>query len=254
MPGAMPPRPLDADFDRAGIALVIHDNIDGEYTTMELVARCIYEQPGMPAGFHLDMARQASDEGRHAAALERLAESCGVKYGDLPVYSYAYDALYQFKPCAAGSRDELLWRLLLRATVHEGSSLDELAYQARRRTALQQNEMADLFRYLLADELFHVESGIKWTRYLCIQLGKSPAEEREKARGHYEAGMLRRRLQFIKAHPEEAAHEEAQLNELRAHQEKNTDPFPIAMGINLAARRAVGFTDEDIAQAARWEL
>jgi uncharacterized ferritin-like protein (DUF455 family) len=253
-PGALRPIPFNATTDRAGIALILHNNINGEYTTMELMARCSYEHPDMRAEFHLDMARQASDEARHAAALERLAESYGVRYGDLAVYTYTYDALYQFAACPPGSRQELLWRLLLRATVQEGSSLDDLAFQAKRRALLDQHEMADLFRCLLADEIFHVRSGLKWTRELSNELGKTPIEERARARGHYEAGILVRRHRFVKEHPEQAAREEAERKELLEYRASEGGDAARELVLQVPLRKLAGFSDEDIEQAARWEF
>lgn len=255
IPGALRPLPLDANTDRAGIGLILHNNINGEYTTMELVSRCSYEHPGMRSDFHLDMARHASDEARHAAALERVAESYGVRYGDLPVYTYTYDALYQFGGvCEPGSKTELLWRLLLRATVQEGSSLDDLVFQAKRREFLGQHDIADTFRCILADEIFHVRGGLKWTREIAGELGKRPLEERERARGHYETGMLLRRSRFVKAYPELAAREAAYQKELIEYRKQHAIKLPVEPILQRELRMAAGYTDEDIAQAAKWEF
>lgn len=254
IPGALRALPLDANTDRAGIGLILHNNVNGEYTTMELVARCSYEHPDMRLDFHLDMARHASDEARHAGALERLALDYGVKYGDLPVYSYTYDGLYQFGTCPIGSREELLWRLLLRATVQEGSSLDDLVFQAKRREYLDQHEIADTFRSILADELFHVRGGLKWTRELCKELGKDELKEREKARAHYEAGILVRRRRFLQEHPDLAAKEAAYQKEMADYRRENAITLPMELTLQVDLRKSAGFTDDDIAQARKWEF
>jgi uncharacterized ferritin-like protein (DUF455 family) len=252
-PGALRPLPLDSNTDPAGTGLVLHNNINGEYTTMELVSRCSYEYPEMRSDFHLDMARHASDEARHAVAFERLAENYGVRYGDLPVYTYTYDALYQFDRCPEGSKHELLWRLLLRATVQEGTSLDDLIFQAKRREFLQQYDIADTFRCILADELYHVRGGLKWTRELCNELGKKPLEERELARGLYNVGMLLRRNRFLKEHPDLAAREAAYQKELQEYRRQHEIKLPVERVLHKELRKVAGFTDEDIAQAAKWE-
>jgi uncharacterized ferritin-like protein (DUF455 family) len=254
IPGELRPIPLDANTDRAGIGLILHNNVNGEYTTMELVSRCSYEHPDMRLDFHLDMARHASDEARHAEALERLAADYGVQYGDKPVYSYTYDALYQFGSCPIGSRDELLWRLLLRATVQEGSSLDDLVFQAKRRAFLGQQEIADTFQSILADEIFHVRGGLKWTRELCGELGKDPLKERESARAYYEAGIVARRQRFLKEHPDLAAKEIRYHKELAAYRKANAVKLPVDMVLQVGLRKKAGFSDEDIAQAAKWEF
>lgn len=254
IPGALRPLPLDANTDRAGIALILHNNINGEYTTMELVSRCSYEHPEMRSDFHLDMARHASDEARHAEAFERLAEGYGVRYGDLPVFTYTYDALYQFSTCMEGSKDELLWRLLLRATVQEGTSLDDLIFQAKRREHLGQWDIADTFRSILADEIFHVRGGLKWTRELCDDLGKKPLAERERARGLYNVGILVRRNRFLKEHPDLAAREAAYQKELHEYRRQYEIKLPVERVLQRELRQVAGFTEEDIAQAAKWEF
>jgi uncharacterized ferritin-like protein (DUF455 family) len=251
--GALRPVPFDAYMDPKGIGVILHNNINGEYTTMELVARCSYEHPDMPAAFHLDMARHASDEARHALAFERLAASYGVRYGDYAVYTYTYDALYQFDGLLAGSRDELLWRLLLRATVQEGVSLDDLAYQAKRRAFHGQHEMAFVFSQILADEIFHVQGGLKWTRYLCSQLDRNTVEERERAKDYYELGLARRRLRFLENHPVEARTEAAHVRELQTRRAERKEQIPFQPGLNTVGRRRAGFTEEEIEQAAVWE-
>jgi hypothetical protein len=73
-PGAMPILPLDSLRDPKGIGIFLHNNINEEYTTLELTARNSYEHPELPWTFHLGMARQASDEARHAQILQRAAE------------------------------------------------------------------------------------------------------------------------------------------------------------------------------------
>jgi uncharacterized ferritin-like protein (DUF455 family) len=254
IPGALRPVPLDPFTDRAGIALVLHNNVNGEYTTMELVSRCSYEHPEMRPEFHLDMARHASDEVRHAAALERLAEAYGMRYGEGPVFTYTYDALYQFRGCAPGSKAELLWRLLLRATVQEGSSLDDLVFQAKRREHLGQRDIADTFRCILADEIFHVRGGLKWTRELASELGRSPLEERERARGYYELGMAVRRDRFLKLHPDLAAQEAAYQRELGEHVARHPAALSAKMVLQEELRKMAGFTEADIAQALKWEF
>lgn len=250
--GSMRPLPLDGLRDPAGIGLVLHNNINGEYTTLELMLRCSYEHPDMPAAFHADLARHAADEARHAAALERMAERCGVRYGDHPVFVSTYELNYQFEPCAAGSRDELLWRLLLRATVQEGESLDDLAFQARKRSFLGQDDMADMFTAILADEIFHVRSGLKWSRYLCEQLERDEVRERALANDWYNNSVLMRRVAFVQANPDTVAEERDYANRRRAYQQSAGVHLPFDMEFNQATREFAGFSPPDIDQARRW--
>jgi uncharacterized ferritin-like protein (DUF455 family) len=253
-PGSMRLLPLDGLDDPAGIGLVLHNNINGEYTTMELMCRCAYEHPEMPSAFHLDMARHGADEARHALAMERMAARYGVRFGDHPVSTYTYDAIYQFEPCQAGSADELLWRLLLRATVQEGDSLDDLAYQAKKRTFLGQDELAAMFAAILADEIFHVRSGLKWSRLLCERLGRDELQEREATRRFYDNGLLLRRARFVRANPELAAAERNATAHREAYRTAAGLEVPFGRDFNQSAREFAGFSPADLAQARRWEV
>jgi uncharacterized ferritin-like protein (DUF455 family) len=250
--GSMRPLPLDGLRDPAGIGLILHNNINGEYTTMELMLRCSYEHPDMPAAFHADLARHAADEARHAYAMERIAEKLGVRYGDHPVFVSTYELNYQFEPCAAGSREELLWRLLLRATVQEGESLDDLAFQARKRTYLGQDELAEMFAAILADEIFHVRSGLKWSQYLCQQLGRDELQERALANEYYNNSLVMRRVAFVQAHPEAAANERSYAMQRQAYQRARGIGLPFDMDFNQATREFAGFSKQDIEQARAW--
>lgn len=252
-PGSMRPLPLDGLTDPAGIGLVLHNNINGEYTTMELMCRCAYEHPDMPSAFHLDMARHGADEARHALAMERMALRHGVRFGDHPVSTYTYDAIYEFDTCQAGSADELLWRLLLRATVQEGESLDDLAFQARKRTFLGQEDLAEMFAAILADEIFHVRSGLKWSRFLCERLGRDELQEREATNRYYDNGLLLRRARFVRSYPERAAEERSAAAQREAYRVAAGLELPFGRDFNQSAREYAGFTPADIAQARRWE-
>lgn len=251
--GSLRPLPLDAFTDPAGIGLVLHNNINGEYTTMELMCRCSYEHPEMPSAFHQDMARHGADEARHALAMERMAARYGVKFGDHPVFTYTYDAIYEFAPVAAGSTDELLWRLLLRATVQEGESLDDLAFQARKRTFLGQDELAEMFAAILADEIFHVRSGLKWSRFLCDALGRDELTERAAAHDFYDNGLVLRRAGFVRQNPEHVAKERGEAAHREAYRVAAGLELPFGRDFNQPAREFAGFSPADIAQAKRWE-
>src|SRR5206468_3977748 len=196
-PGAMRMVPLDRWTDRAGIGLAMHNQMHGEYTTMELCSRNLYEHPDMPLAFHVEMARQAADEARHALIFQKLAAEHGVRYEDYPIYTLSYDSYYQyagFHP--PGSRGELLWRLLLRGTVDEGLALDDLLFQIRNREHFGQSEIAARLRYVLGDETFHVQAALKWVRFLCQGDEARVVAERERARDFMQGFLFARRYRF----------------------------------------------------------
>jgi uncharacterized ferritin-like protein (DUF455 family) len=247
VPGALriiPKNPLSESKD---IGIFLHGFLNEEIATMELVARNTYEHPDMPWQFHSDMAKHSADEARHAELVARAASSHGVKYGDYPIYTSSYDAQYQFEPCAIGSKKELLWRLLLRQTFHEGLALDALSFEVKKREMVGQTDLADMFRYLLADEIFHAQSGLKWSRYLCNNDASVAMLERERAHEFFVERVKQSRARFVAEHMEDAIREIEHLEEIdRAYH------LPIHRTLNLDARKRAGFMDEEIEQIVGW--
>jgi uncharacterized ferritin-like protein (DUF455 family) len=251
IPGAMRLLPLESSFDRAGIGLFLHNLVNGEYTTLELASRSMYEHPDMPPAFFQHLARQASDEARHARAIEDLAQKFGVNYGEYPIYTLTYDGYYEYIPAVEpGSKRELCWRLLVRGTIDEGLALDDFMYQARRREYLGQTELAELFRYLLADELFHARAALKWSRHLCGDDETQALAERDLANQTVSKLLDDRRREFVTAHPEEAARE--MEHRRRVEESESKTPLPFERVMNLAARREAGYSDRELAQVIGW--
>jgi hypothetical protein len=73
----------------------IHALMNAELCAAELAARNSHEHPEMPWDFHVDMARRAWDEIRHAEVLDRLmATELDTHWGDHPVSFARYAPLY----------------------------------------------------------------------------------------------------------------------------------------------------------------
>lgn len=248
-PGALRTIPIDANRRRRDIAIGLHRNLDGEYTTMELVARNSYEHPDMPWSFHLDVLRHASDEARHAVMVERLMAAYGARYGDFPVNTIGYESIYEFRDVPPGSRKELLWRLLLRQTYQEGMALDSLAFEIRRREFLGQRRHAEVFEFLMADEIFHAESGLRWSLWLLEGDQDAVRAEREQAVVAWGTELDRRRQAFVERHPDRALDEIVQLEEAERHRD-----LPFEMTLNVHARLEAGFTERDLEQVLAWGL
>jgi uncharacterized ferritin-like protein (DUF455 family) len=207
----------------------------------------------MPWEFHVDMARQAADEARHARILMRAAADYGVKYGDHPVYVSSYEAQYEFEPCKRGSNRELLWRLLLRQTFHEGLALDSIAFEVRKRSFLCQPELSRVFEFLLADEVFHAQSGLTWSRYLCDGDQTEVIREREVAHAYFLDKVKKGRARFIAENPQKAVDEVIQLENIeKKYGRSGKHRLPFHRTVNIRARRQAGFSDEEIKQVVNW--
>lgn len=246
-PGALRLMPLDPQRNQHDIGVFLHGFLNEEYTTMELISRNSYEHPTMPWAFHLDAARHTADEARHARIIEQAAAQRGVKYGQYPVYTSSYDGQYEFAPCEKGSRKELLWRILLRQTFHEGLALDSLAFEVAKRKYLGQPDLAEVFRLLLADEQFHAQSGLKWSRFLCGNDEAEAMRERELAHDYLVERAKDSRARFVAGDMNAAVAEVAHLEEVKQHAD-----LPLKRTANVRARREAGFSEADIQQIVDW--
>ena len=136
-----------------------HGLMDAELCAGELMARNSHEHPEMPWDFHVDMARQVWDEARHArihALLMPVELDC--RWGDYPIgFSY-------FKSVYA---NDLLGRLALFNSTSEQRAM--WRHSRRRKVLVErgQERIAQVFDYLLADEVPHVHNGTRWGAYLC---------------------------------------------------------------------------------------
>jgi hypothetical protein len=136
-----------------------HALMDAELCAAELMARNSHEHPEMPWDFHVDMARQTWDEMRHARLHSLLMpKELGCRWGDYPVgFSYfrsvyAHDLLGRLALFNSTSEQKAMWR------------------HSRRRKVLVdrgQEQIAQVFDYLLADEVPHVHNGTRWGTHLC---------------------------------------------------------------------------------------
>jgi hypothetical protein len=136
-----------------------HGLMDAEICAAELMARNSHEHPEMPWDFHVDMARQAWDEMRHAKLHSLLMpKELGCRWGDYPVgFSYfrsvyAHDLLDRLALFNSTSEQKAMWR-----------------HSHRRKVLVErgQVQIAQVFDYLLADEVPHVHNGSRWGTYLC---------------------------------------------------------------------------------------
>ena len=179
-----------------------------------------------------------------------LAALYDVQYGDYPVYTLTYDAYYEFDPaCPVGSKQELLWRLILRGTIDEGLALDDLAYQAKSRDFLDQQKFANACRYILADETFHVQGALKWSRYLCDRNEEQVTQQRETARQFLNTKLCERRLAYEQQHAKQVEEELAYRREVAAAERPE---IPYTRVLNRSARMAAGYTEADINQVLQW--
>ena len=104
---------------------------------------------------------------------------------------------------------------------------------------------------LISDEVFHVESGLKWSRYLCGGDDDRVFREREKAHRFYVLAAMRARKAYVRANPDQAIRETEQLWEL--HQQSFARyPFDLRVYLARDVRTSIGFTERDLEQVLDW--
>jgi uncharacterized ferritin-like protein (DUF455 family) len=148
-----------------------HGLMDAELCAAELMARNSHEHPDMPWDFHVDMARQTWDEIRHAEIHDRLMTTeLGCHWGDYPVGFGSFRSIYAL---------DLLGRLALFNGTSEQMAMWRHSHRRKVLIELGQETIAQVFDYLLADEVPHVHNGVRWGTHL---LGGDEQAYRDKVR------------------------------------------------------------------------
>lgn len=133
---------------------------DIEVCAAEVCARNIAQFGAeMPFAFSLDMARQCSDEARHALIAQRHMAELDVALGD---YTYC-NAVW----LNANKGRTLAQRLAIEQVIAEGNGLDEAARTLGAMRDAGLTLMAHDYEFLTADETTHAGHGIRWIRWLC---------------------------------------------------------------------------------------
>ena len=148
-----------------------HGLMDAELCAAELMARNSHEHPEMPWDFHVDMARQCWDEIRHAEVHDRLmVDELGCRWGDYPIGFEYFKSIYAY---------DLIGRLALFNGTSEQRAMWRHSHRRKVLVELGQQKIAQVFDYLLADEVPHVHNGVRWGSHL---LGGDEKAYREKVR------------------------------------------------------------------------
>jgi uncharacterized protein DUF455 len=152
-----------------------HGLMDAELCAAELMARNSHEHPDMPWEFHVDMARQVWDEIRHAEVHDRLmATELDCHWGDYPIGFGYFKSIYAL---------DLLGRLALFNDTSEQRAMWRHSHRRKVLVELGQERIAEVFDYLLADEVPHVHNGARWGTHL---LGGDEQAYRAKVRELHE--------------------------------------------------------------------
>ena len=250
-PGKLAHRLADAPGTRGAIGEFFHHLTGTELSTMELYARCCYEHPTMPEEFHQDYSRVIWDEARHAALALRGAAKFGVPFGTMTIDVSSYDANYEYRSRKPGTRDELLWRLLIQGTFQESLIIEGFPLQAKKMRFAKFEDAARVAEVLAEEEVSHVAIALKWARYLCGGDKQRVLDERAAAHLYQHQNVMEARRRYVAEDPDRAI---AETEKLQAYGKaaKKRFPFSLKVYVNRPARRAAGFTDQEIEQIVSW--
>ena len=149
-----------------GRAVLLHAIAHIEYSAIDLALDAAYRYRGMPREFYEDWIEVALDECRHFRMIDALLRELGYKYGDFPVHQGLFDA-------ARASLD-LIDRMCVVPRYLEANGLDAnpkiIAKLEKFRDPFAA-KMRDALQIILDEEVGHVQKGDRWFRWACEKEG-----------------------------------------------------------------------------------
>jgi bacterioferritin (cytochrome b1) len=139
----------------------LHRHMNNETVALEIAAQCLVDFADAPWGLRMQLARQASDEARHAMALYRRLCELGGRKGEFPVANFEWGV--------TGLIDDLPGRLAVQNRTFEAGLIDLLGSLRARWREAGDDRTADLLDSILADEIGHVRFANRWIRQLTEQ-------------------------------------------------------------------------------------
>ena len=139
----------------------LHRHMNNESGAMEIAARCLIDFPDAPWDLRMALARQVSDESRHANLLyERLRELDGFK-GEFPIANFEWGVTLML--------EDLPGRLAVQNRTFEAGLIDILGTLRNRWREAGDDTTADMLEGILADEITHVRFANRWIKRLTEQ-------------------------------------------------------------------------------------
>ena len=222
----MPPYP--EDFETA-MQRCVHELVFSETEAIDIFGRYVYEFPDMPWAFSLEAARICWDEARHVELLLDVLQRWGGYVGQFPAKAPGYEEF---------AREEgTLERIIMINVIAEGEVSTDTQTQHREAFRQLGDDLSALLKdYEMADEVFHGQFGVKWSRWLAAKTGGDYAAAYARAKASLE--------DFKSQHDEEGADSPIPLVRLGAEETGSSRL------VNVGAKRLLGFSDEEIEELA----
>lgn len=162
-PKDMPKRAYGGERGRVAlIHSLAHIELNAIDLAWDIVCRFPHEH--MPKGFLDDWVQVALDEAEHFEMLERLLETLGSRYGELP----AHDGLWQ---AAEKTADDLLARLVVVPMTLEARGCDTTPGTMEKLTRNGDDLTPPALDIIYHDEIRHVAAGVRWFKCLADKRG-----------------------------------------------------------------------------------
>lgn len=133
-----------------------HRQMNEEVDSLEASAQSIVDFPDAPWDLRMELARQCSDEARHARAYRGHVEQRGGHVGQFPVLNFQYRIIT--------ARPDLISRLVIQNRSFEAGGLDAIAYGVAEARKQGKIELAEFYEAQLNDEISHVRFANEWIR------------------------------------------------------------------------------------------
>jgi len=134
----------------------LHRQMNEEIDSLESSARNLSDFPEADWELRMCLARQCSDEARHAKMFRILFEKRGGQVGQYPVLNFQYRIITQF--------DSLAARLAIQNRSFEAGGIDAITVATKSAQEEGDLELAELFEAQCADEISHVRFANEWIR------------------------------------------------------------------------------------------
>jgi uncharacterized ferritin-like protein (DUF455 family) len=134
----------------------LHRHMNNELGALEIAAQCLVDFPAESWSIRLLLARQASDEARHAAVLYRRLRELGGYKGQFPIANYEWGVTSMI--------DALPGRLAVQNRTFEAGLIDLLGSLRIVWRDAGDHETAELLDAILADEIMHVRFANRWLK------------------------------------------------------------------------------------------
>jgi 1,2-phenylacetyl-CoA epoxidase catalytic subunit len=134
----------------------LHRHMNNELGALEIAAQCLVDFVDAPWDLKMQLARQASDESRHAALLYRRLRELGGFKGQYPVANYEWGVTKMI--------ETLPGRLAVQNRTFEAGLIDLLGSLRVMWRDAGDHETADMLDAILADEIIHVRFANRWLK------------------------------------------------------------------------------------------